>query len=374
MRSHQNAGDAESEEARIGLEAAEFLLLLTDDEPDFGDRYPDTAALIQGFLAWVRRSPSHMRIFLETCEINRRLGHVDPRGLIDVRRLLQDERNQLAASRPGKRREPHAVSRLWPDVLWQRAVTTLWIAVLMGAVSLSVFVNISGPQSVSTGVGEQRTCKLDDGSFVVLNTNSRIVLEFNEKIRNVHLVRGEVLFMVEHDAKRPFVVRADDAKVIAIGTQFNVRQREGRTEVAVVEGTVQVTPLAKESVEPLSAPPPAILSSTPGHGVAANSFIVTAGEKAQVSRGRVSRSTESAANVLAWRQRRLIFYDATLSEVAGEFNRYNHAQIRVEGTAAAQRLTGIFDADRPQSLILYASQEDSLQVRPVGDDWVVSGR
>ncbi|HVO45285.1 MAG TPA: FecR domain-containing protein [Steroidobacteraceae bacterium] len=374
MRSHQHAGDDESEEARIGLEAAEFLLLLTDDEPDFGDRYPDTAALVQGFLAWVRRSPSHMRIFLETCEVNRRLGHVDPRGLVDVKRLLEDEGKQAAAVRLIRRQELHAVSRIWPNVLWQKVVTTLWIAVLIGAVGLSVFVNISGPQSVSTGVGEQRTCKLDDGSFVVLNTDSRIELEFNEKVRNVHLVRGEVLFMVEHDAKRPFVVRANDAKVIAVGTQFNVRQREGRTEVAVVEGTVQVTPLARESIEPLSAPPPANLSSIPGRGVAANSFSVTAGEKAQVSRGRVSKSTESAANVLAWRQRRLIFYDATLSEVAGEFNRYNHAQIRVEGTAAAQRLTGIFDADRPQSLILYASQEDSLQVSPVDDDWVISGR
>ncbi|HUI60641.1 MAG TPA: FecR domain-containing protein [Steroidobacteraceae bacterium] len=374
MRSRKHPDEFEDNEARIGLEAAEFLLLLTDGEPDAEGRYPDSEALYRAFLGWLKRCPAHMRIFLETCETNRRLGHVDSRSLIDVKRLIEGQRDDVIALHPSRRGALRANNRTRFEMLLSRAIRVAWPAVPAAMVMLFLFISVFGTQSLTTGIGEQLTCKLEDGSFVVLNTDSRIELDFTRSARNIRLVRGEALFMVEHDARRPFVVRADDARVSAIGTQFNVRQRAGATEVSVVEGTVEVTPLDKQSAVARASQPPANSHPSEERAVAPDPVSVTAGEKAQVSLGRVSKSVEPAVDVLAWRQRRLIFYDATLAEVADEFNRYNRSQIRVEGAAALQRLTGIFDADHPQSLILYASREDSLVVLPAGGDWVISAR
>jgi len=66
-------------------------------------------------------------------------------------------------------------------------------------------------------------------------------VDFSQAARNVHLIRGEALFVVERDSARPFTVTAGDTTVRALGTQFNVRRRAEGADVAVVEGAVQVT-------------------------------------------------------------------------------------------------------------------------------------
>ena len=81
------------------------------------------------------------------------------------------------------------------------------------------------------------------------------------------------------------------------------------------------------------------------------------------------------SDAVLWRQRRLKFRDTSLAEAAAEFNRYNDVQIRVDPSVPDdKRLTGIFDADRPQSFVLYAAKDDSLVVEPAGHNWVIRSR
>jgi transposase len=72
----------------------------------------------------------------------------------------------------------------------------------------------------------------------------RLVLVLSE------LLRGEALFVVEHNPGRPFIVSANRTKIRAVGTQFNVRRRLDDTDVTVLEGVVQVTGF------PIEASPP----------------------------------------------------------------------------------------------------------------------
>jgi transmembrane sensor len=196
-------------------------------------------------------------------------------------------------------------------------------------------------------------------------------------------VKGEALFVVEHDSHRPFIVRSGHAVVRAVGTQFNVRARGETTDIAVMEGVVQVTTtdVAEPDLQPV---PPNLAASVPQAGDAAKamqkrlsiSTRLAAGQAVRVEQGQVTeRAGPPASETLSWRERRLIFHDATLVDVANEFNRYNRVQIRVETSAAQEkRLTGIFDADRPQSLILYSAQDESLVVEPEGSNWVIRSR
>ena len=86
---------------------------------------------------------------------------------------------------------------------------------------------------------------------------------------------------------------------------------------------------------------------------------LAAGEEANIVKGRIApRANRPVAEAVAWRQRRWVFHDSRLADVAEELNRYNRTKIRVEGDAARDiQLSGIFDADRPQALMLYAAKK-----------------
>jgi transmembrane sensor len=323
-------------DAELGLEAAEWLLRLTDPEPAAQER--------EAFLDWVGQSPGHLRVFLETVETHRRLMGIEREHLRTLDELLGHQRADVVSLYGHGHRsvvtEPTRNPRLRYIGL-AAAIATMCVA------ALSYWL-VSRSDSYRTSVGEQRSAKLEDGSFIYLNTDSSVEVDFSETARDIRLVRGEALFVVERDSTRPFTVHAGTATIRAIGTQFNVRRLDERTEVAVVEGVVQV---------------------------AETSAQLKAGERVAVARGGVTPPHDaSVADALAWRQRRLVFHDAKLSDVAAEFNRYNRTKIRVEGTASDIELTGIFDADRPQALMLYAAGSDALIVEPNGDDWVIRGR
>lgn len=350
-------------DAELGDEAADWLLRFEDTAPDPEDEYPDLKSRNHAFYEWLGISPEHLRVFLETIETHKRLRMIDSRHLIRVEGLLQDrmaEVIQLHKEKERSRRAPASRRKLFEE--WTRALPSaparrrlpLWGA----AAALLLVIGGAGcwwwftdANAYVTKVGEQRSTKLADGSFIFLNTDSKVEVNFSDKARAVRLVRGEALFVVEHDSTRPFTVTAGETSVRAIGTQFNVRRRADGADVAVVEGTVQVTALDE-----------------------AQKF--AAGEEAQVVKGRIApRANRTVAEAVAWRQRRLVFHDARLADVADEFNRYNKTKIRVEGDAARDiQLSGIFDADRPQALMLYAAKNAQLTVEPEGNDWVIRGR
>src|SRR5690606_22582752 len=71
------------------------------------------------------------------------------------------------------------------------------------------------PQHYATAVGERRTVTLEDGSVLVLNTNTAVEVRFRGNARRLALVRGEAQFDVRPDAQRPFTVTADGTAVTA---------------------------------------------------------------------------------------------------------------------------------------------------------------
>lgn len=199
-----------------------------------------------------------------------------------------------------------------------------------------------------TQVGEQRKLELADGSVVHLNTDSRVRVHFDGSTRLVMLQRGEALFSVRRDPARAFIVDTGDMRIQALGTQFNVYRKKDGTRVAVLEGAVRVT------------------QENPGLTTgSADVQQLDAGDAAALSQGRITRRSQSkAADSIAWRQRRLIFRDDTLLDIANEFNRYNRSlRIRVEGELAQrQRFAGTFDADEPEALVAALTADKALRI------------
>jgi transmembrane sensor len=98
------------------------------------------------------------------------------------------------------------------------------------------------PQSVayeSTGA-ERRAVKLDDGSTVELDVDSRIAIRMSTERRQIELLSGRAVFDVAHDADRPFSVTAAGSRTTALGTKFQVWRDDANVEVTLAEGSVAI--------------------------------------------------------------------------------------------------------------------------------------
>jgi transmembrane sensor len=87
-----------------------------------------------------------------------------------------------------------------------------------------------------------RTQTLPDGSVITLNAHSFIVYprRFTGKFRPVSL-QGEAFFKVTPDKAKPFIIKVNDVTVRVVGTSFNIKSRNGKTEVIVETGIVKVS-------------------------------------------------------------------------------------------------------------------------------------
>jgi transmembrane sensor len=89
-------------------------------------------------------------------------------------------------------------------------------------------------------IGEIRTVERDDGSTVYLGSGSALDTNFGPDRRRLDLSQGEAWFEVAPDPSRPFVVRAGDGTATALGTVYDVKHVNGRVQVTVIEGRVEV--------------------------------------------------------------------------------------------------------------------------------------
>ena len=65
----------------------------------------------------------------------------------------------------------------------------------------------------------------------------------------------------------------------------------------------------------------------------------------------------------AWLQKRLIFEETPLSEVAEEFNRYNKRPLTIEDRELQKvKISGVYSSTDPASLINFLRRQSSIQL------------
>ncbi len=198
-----------------------------------------------------------------------------------------------------------------------------------------------------TPVGGQRRITLADGSSVILNTNSRLDVDFSGQRRDVHLMRGEAYFEVVHDKTRPFTVYANNYVVRDIGTAFDVHlSKTGLVEVGVTKGSVEVTPAAGGD----------------DFGAAKSLGVVTAGHNIvlgqKIVRAEVVSSTDLGRK-LAWRQGELIYTGQPLEEVLADISRYSDIKIELADPALGNLpVGGAFRTDQVEAI--FAALENNF--------------
>lgn len=339
----------------IAEQAAEWVIRY-----DEGDLNPSDSGEL---MHWLILSPIHIDEFLLASVMWDDLGELANASKKDIEQLVAVARQNVtpidqAGTELPKQSQP-AHPRTFP----------VWLAATAATVLLAVGVAFSLYQPTdhfATGLGEQLTVSLDDGSTVYMNTLSELTVTFSAAERKVEILSGEALFEVAKDPDRPFSVNSGAVTARALGTLFNVQKYDKTTEVTVVEGRVTVLPRSRlESSEALNGPLELNLQ---------RSDIFSAGEQASADAVGTVRRVESPnmEKTLAWRDQRLIFVAEPLARITADFNRYNREKMKVVGEKLQNRiLTATFNANEPESLLQFLEKDPKIEVVRRGNEVLI---
>lgn len=175
--------------------------------------------------------------------------------------------------------------------------------------SLGMFDRAPPPLLYATGPDQRDTIRLEDGSQLVLNSDSAVTVRMGKDRRMLTLERGEVMFGVAHDPRRPFHVQAGNGTVTALGTRFQVRNEPTQITVTLLEGSVAL--------------------ERPDNGERRQ---LTPGDQAtygDVATPVALRMVDTEV-VSSWTRGRLLFRSTPLAEVVAEVNRYASTPLQLE--------------------------------------------
>jgi transmembrane sensor len=99
----------------------------------------------------------------------------------------------------------------------------------------------SGPEiSLVSSKGQTKSFTLEDGTQVLLDADSQLIVHIGHYSRKAVLVRGEALINVAHDRKRPLQVTLGIGRIQDLGTRFDIEALPDSSRIDVLEGRVGV--------------------------------------------------------------------------------------------------------------------------------------
>jgi transmembrane sensor len=333
----------------IGVEKSAFTDAVRDAATAWLVRVQSDAATAgdwNALAAWLEASPAHGEAFSAvealSLEIEASadaiLAALGPRSA-EVLPFRQRERGQ--PDRPARRVGG-----------WSRG------AVAAAAVGLAAAGGFAGwkasegsLQTYRTGPGETRSITLADGSRISLDAASTMSVRMGLFARRVQMGDAEATFDVAKDARRPFEVAVGDQRVRVIGTEFNIRNYDGLTDVTVRRGIVAVYQRGEDGQS--------LARLTKGteltHVVGSTRF--------------VTRQVDPDV-AFAWTQGRLICDDRPLSEIVPYLNRRYATQIHLAPGLAERRFTGVLELGDEKDVVRRLA--DYLSLTMHGSDGEIS--
>ncbi len=281
---------------------------------------------------WLAQSDEHARAYLA---MEKTLVQTANADLSD---LWPSEEELAADNYAGEVAVADYVDELPPEVMPSGFVLSRWLApaggvLTAGLLVLALIIGMGGSKQnasdaqvaamdVRTERAEHKRVSLADGSVLDVGASTDVSVELSDGTRRIALNAGEAYFDVAPDKSRPFVVSTSLGDVIAVGTEFNVRQSDDYLMVTVTEGRVRVEPNAYMSG---------------AGGTLPDSLEVSAGKAVRLTRnGSNLNIATQAALPLAWQDGRLSYRSEPLKYVVADLNRYSRQPIEIEDSSIGE--------------------------------------
>jgi transmembrane sensor len=226
-------------------------------------------------------------------------------------------------------------------------------AILIG-VMLAVGILYSSFQQVTiqTPYGKVQTVILPDGSNVTLNANSTIKYDRSwddDEIREVW-IEGEAFLKVNHLHKKGpvkdhqrFVVHTGALNVEVLGTSFNVNDRRGRTEVALLEGKISLGLRNKRE----------------------RTLILAPGDIVAYAGGRWNKKPANVVEYTSWKDGKLYFRDVPLSKIFNYFEDIYGYKVKVDDPKIlSRRLSGTMSSRSEKIFFETIARTLNLSITP----------
>jgi len=306
----------------VARQAVRWLLALSDGGPGAERAHGE-------WQAWMQASPLHRRAWQRIAEVDDRLRGVPAAVALQA----------LAAPGLGRRR----AARLAAVLLAAGAGT------LLAARQTGTWQQLAA--DLSTATGERREAVLPDGTRITLNTATAVDLRYSASERLIVLRAGEILLHSAPDPARPLRVRTAEGTARAIGTRFTVRQLDGQTAVAVLEGMVELQPR--------------------GGGGALR---LRAGEQARFTSTAAQPAQPLPEGAAAWAGGMLVADGMPLADFIAELARYRPGVLRCAPEAAGLRVSGSYPLADTDRVLAALTRSLPVQIHSRTRWWVVVER
>jgi transmembrane sensor len=228
-----------------------------------------------------------------------------------------------------------------------------WIGALAACLVLALGVGAwswrvapAAVEDLTTAPGERRVVAMADGTRIEMGGGTHIRYLRGDP-RTIRLDHGEALFDVHHDPDHPFSVTSGSARLIDVGTVFDVRRHDGRLDVAVAAGTVLYR--GGDNAIRLNA----------------SDALTVAEEGAAPQLAHVD-----AGAVGGWRDNQLSYDNVAMIVVASDLERNLGISVVVDPNVAARVFSGTLSiAGRPEQVMARLAAMTGLAIAHNGMTW-----
>lgn len=294
-----------------------------------------TPAEQEQFSAWLHQSSAHQQAWQRAAEVWQRLNPVADHlaAQPSIAQATQPPVYLLNQPQNGQK-SPTKVAR------WLRPIAAILI---LGVCLTAGLYDPAWLAEYRTAIAEQREWRLEDGSLIRLAPNTAVDVEFSPNQRQIRLHRGEAWFQVATDARRPFIVQAEDGTTQALGTAFDIRRRDDEVRVLVSEHSVLVS--LNQQQQRLEQ----------GQAITYN------------RNGLSSVTAVNLNNELAWQKQRLVFQDIPLKQVLEALQSYLPSHLQLMDAHLGQLpVTAVFNTRQPQQALDTLAEVLGLRLTSIG--------
>ena len=154
---------------------------------------------------------------------------------------------------------------------------------------------------------ENKKVTFPDGSTAHLKSNTLVNYPntFQKSARLIN-IKGEAFFDVESNPSKPFIIKAEKARIEVLGTSFNVRTKDNdNVEVYVKSGKVKLSQVNNEN----------------------NSLIIEPGYIGVIAQDEIKKMKNDNHNYISWVTKKLYFKDTHLQEVTQTLEKTYNVEI-----------------------------------------------